>query len=62
MTNREVYKNVFGFYPPVKTCPTNLCSNCPLYDEKSLDCIHNVESEFWNAEYTGEDGERGSEP
>lgn len=48
MTNAEKYKEVFGFEPDIKSCPTDNCNVCPLANQKY--CTEN-KSDWWNSEY-----------
>jgi len=51
MTNREKFKEVFGFYPDVVTCvaPHKICL---IEIEKGNDCFNNcLFEDWWDKEY-----------
>lgn len=49
MTNKEKYKEIFGFEPDTDNCPTIYCSNCPCHTDGSYYC----NGEWWEEEYKG---------
>ena len=52
MTNAEKYKEVFGFEPDMKSCPTYLCLNCPCCENTDGDYSCNSNSRmWWDSEY-----------
>ena len=51
MTNKEKYKEVFGFEPDRLACPSNNCALCPLFSLPGNHFPYIIENEFWNKEY-----------
>ena len=47
MTNAEKYKEVFGFEPDMKSCPTYLCFDCPLCEEIGCKRVCGSNTRMW---------------
>lgn len=47
MTNAEKYKEVFGYEPEMKSCPTHVCIECPCCVRVNGKDICNMETRMW---------------
>ena len=53
MTNKEKYKQVFGFDTDETWCPALSCEECPINSEliDPRDCNVLMREKWWNSEY-----------